>query len=710
MLLRLKLLLILLAILPSGKAQDAFEFFTDDTAPIGDRVSIHQDVSRTLRIHDVLDPGLFESSHSPVPNLGLSASAHWLKLDVIDRSGVEDLVLNIANPDIDEIDVYLRSGEQIILLGRSGQSMTLAERSTTDPEFAFRFKAPINELLTLYMRVVSHKQLQLPIYLRSDAAFAKTRSKRNLYLGVFIGILLTLALYNFFIYLAIHDKSYLLYVLYIVAVAFTQLAFTGIAPFYFWNDMPWFSTRATVMLTIITALLASEFTRQFLHTKDHVPRLHGYLKPFYLLFLVCIVLSVLERPLEAYKMTQLVSGLFAYYLLYMIYRVWRHGSRTAGFFLVAWSAFLIGTIVFVLKDMGLLPYNDITVNMMPFGSAIEGILLSLALADRINILRREKEQSQAEALRISLENEKIIREQNLILEEKVKLRTHALEESNDHLKRTQTQLVNAEKMASLGQLTAGIAHEINNPINFITSNIHPLRRNISEIVEVMQEYRGLRPEEALEKLPVLRQKDERLGIQESIEELDGIIGSIAEGSARTAEIVRGLRNFSRLDENDLKDSDLNEGIRSTVTVLAPQFREKVGLHMELAELPPVECYPGKINQVFMNILTNAIQATMARQDAETRTVSISTEASGEHVIICIKDNGIGMTDEVKARIFDPFFTTKPVGEGTGLGMAIVYGIIQDHFGDITIDSIPGEGTEFKVILPVRHTTMNERRA
>lgn len=338
---------------------------------------------------------------------------------------------------------------------------------------------------------------------------------------------------------------------------------------------------------------------------------------------------------------------------------------------------------------------------MPLGSVAEVVLLSFGLADRINVLRREKEASQAEALAASVENEKIIREQNTMLEHKVKERTHALEESNENLKQTQTQLVNAEKMASLGQLTAGIAHEINNPINFITSNVAPLRRNIADIVEVIKGYQGVDAGHAAEQLAALHARAEQIGLEESISELDDIIASIAEGSSRTAEIVRGLRNFSRLDEDDLKDADLNEGIRSTLTVLGPQYRDKVDFTLEFGAIPKVECFPGKVNQVFMNILTNAVQATIARKDMKQRTVSVSTEANAEFVTVRIADNGIGMSDAVKARVFEPFFTTKSAGEGTGLGMAIVYGIINDHGGSIAIDSMPGAGTEFTITLPLR---------
>jgi signal transduction histidine kinase len=425
---------------------------------------------------------------------------------------------------------------------------------------------------------------------------------------------------------------------------------------------------------------------------------------------ITLVIYLLGWRGLGYKMAQGLSGSYSLLLIAIAAMAQRAGSRAARFFLGAWGFFLAGVVVYILRDLGILPWNDLTTYSIPLGSAIEGVLLSFGLADRINVLRREKERSQAEALTALQENERLVRDQNVMLEYKVKQRTAALQESNEHLKRTQAQLVSAEKMASLGQLTAGIAHEINNPINFITSNIAPLRRNIGEIVEVMQEYRRVDPAQAAAQLADLRVREERLGISESIAELDDIINSIAEGSTRTAEIVRGLRNFSRLDESDLKDADLNEGLRSTLAVLQPQFKDKVDIRLELGALPKVECFPGKVNQVFMNILTNGAQATLARMDGRPREVVATTRDLGDQVEVVITDTGVGMSPEVQARIFDPFFTTKAVGEGTGLGLSIVYGIIEDHHGSIAVESTPGVGTTFRIQLPIHQQRRQELRA
>jgi two-component system, NtrC family, sensor kinase len=265
-----------------------------------------------------------------------------------------------------------------------------------------------------------------------------------------------------------------------------------------------------------------------------------------------------------------------------------------------------------------------------------------------------------------------------------------LEQAHADLKAAQSSLVQSEKMASLGQLTAGIAHEINNPINFVSASLRPLRRNHLDLSRMLHD--------ALDRLTADEQTeitgDEELG--EIVKEQEQLIAGIEDGARRTAEIVSGLRSFSRLDEGGLKHIDLHEGLDATLTILSGSKSARIELVREYGNLPEVECYPGEINQVFMNILTNAIKAIDGKG-----TVTITTEATGDSVSITIADTGVGMTPEVQTRIFEPFFTTRDVGEGKGLGLSIAWGIVEKHGGAIEATSTTGSGSTFAVTLPVR---------
>jgi len=677
---------------------------------IGRNAVILSDSSGNMTWKEAMASSQFRSCAVDVPNLGTTNSAYWLKFQVLNTSGSDRFFFSVEHAEIDELDLFVVKDQGILHIAEAGQSRRSVHSEDSPAEFAFQIQTAAGMTETLLLRVKSSKQLQIPVRVISVSNFHEALSVRNWALGAYVGIMLVMSLYNLFVYISIRDKSYLIYVLYIISIMLAQLTFLGIGHFYLWPDQIWWAQRASVLLSITSAIAASEFLRAFLNTKEFGPKF-DQLFPWAYLFLAFFgaIFSFFD-PIPGYQLVQLGTAIIATFMLIVAINLKWRGSRQAGFFIVAWSAFLIGVVLYVFKDIGILAYNKITVYTMPVGSAMEAVLLSFGLADRINVLRREKEHSQAAELRSSQENERIIREQNVTLENKVNERTHALQESNEHLKHTQTKLVNAEKMASLGQLTAGIAHEINNPINFISSNIQPLRRNIAEILEVMEGYRSIEASKVNEQLIALKLREEELGISESIHELDEIIGSMAEGSSRTAEIVRGLRNFSRLDEDDLKPTDLNEGIRSTLTLLGPQLKDKVTIALDLTELPAVECFPGKVNQVFMNILTNAIHATKAKGGDQKPWIQITSHCNAGHAIICIRDNGSGMSAEVKTRIFDPFFTTKPVGEGTGLGLAIVYGIIEDHHGSISVGSVVGEGSTFTITLPLLQEQLVQRRA
>lgn len=271
-----------------------------------------------------------------------------------------------------------------------------------------------------------------------------------------------------------------------------------------------------------------------------------------------------------------------------------------------------------------------------------------------------------------------------------------LEETLHLLRSTQTQLVQSEKMASLGQLTAGVAHEINNPINFVSANINPLRDDLNDLLSCITLYDKIIADDDLEHhFKPLRALQQRLDLPSLVTEITELLNGIAIGASRTTEIVKGLRNFSRLDQNVLKKADVNEGLESTLVLLHSAYKDRITVIKELGSLPEIDCYPGQLNQVFMNILSNAIQAINAEGQ-----ITIQTSMLDNMVKISISDDGQGMTEVTKQKIFDPFFTTKDVGQGTGLGLSISYGIIEKHNGKIEVTSTLGQGTTFTITLPI----------
>ncbi|HEY9853749.1 MAG TPA: ATP-binding protein [Leptolyngbyaceae cyanobacterium] len=268
----------------------------------------------------------------------------------------------------------------------------------------------------------------------------------------------------------------------------------------------------------------------------------------------------------------------------------------------------------------------------------------------------------------------------------------------EEIKQTQAQLVQTEKMSSLGQMVAGIAHEINNPVNFISGNIPYLEGYMGELLNLVKLYQLHYPEASSE----IEDKIDEMDLDFVSQDLPKILSSMKSGTERIRELVLSLRNFSRLDEAEIKKVDIHEGIDNTLLILSNRLRGAVNVKKDYSELPLIECYPAQLNQVFMNILNNAIDVLLICKGQENKQITIKTENnSSDEILVKISDNGRGIPTEIHDKIFDPFFTTKPVGQGTGLGLSISYKVIEKHQGKIEFYSAPGKGTEFTIYLPVR---------
>ncbi len=678
---------------------------------IGNKISILTDNKNLYDSNSILLQRDFFKSNKSVPIFNSPKNNIWVRFTIVNRNN-NNLFVTINYADISSIKLYEKdANNRLRLTNQTGNTHPFYEREDNNMNYNLYLSLANNETKTFYLNINSSHPYELPIFINNQKSIAASNFREHVIIGLYCGILISTILYNLFLLFATRDKNYLFYVIYLFALCFAQITFEGWSFRFFWPALPQINSYIVIFTSCFVGIMGIVFAKFFLSTAHYTPKINKILSALIVCYAAALVLSFSKYSWISYSVFNYIGIVASILLLYSSILIYKKGFTSALFYLIAWSAFLSGFIIYLLKNLDIIPFTDFTHFIVYIGSSIEVVLLSFALANKINILQKEKEASQADALRVSKENEMLIQEQNTLLEKQVAQRTYDLEKTLRELKDAQIQLVESEKMASLGQLTAGIAHEINNPINFVKSNVSPLQMDVQDLFELITEYQKLHannPEEQYDLLQHIKTLENRLDPDFLKEEIQNLISGIEEGAERTAEIVRGLRNFSRLDESEMKEVSIYENINSTLILLRNIMPHYLKIRKHFDARGEIECYPGKLNQVFMNILTNCIQAIKTKPEKkEEEYIDIRVEEVDDCMRISISDTGIGMNDEVKHKIFDPFFTTKDVGEGTGLGMAIVFKIIEKHHGKIYVHSSPGEGAMFAIEIPYMLKSVSE---
>ncbi|MEL6939400.1 MAG: ATP-binding protein [Cyanobacteria bacterium J06598_1] len=355
--------------------------------------------------------------------------------------------------------------------------------------------------------------------------------------------------------------------------------------------------------------------------------------------------------------------------------------------------------------------DDPKIKALAFGAGANDYLVKLP--DPVELIARLRYHAAAYQNFLKQDEASQTLAQNKALEARVDVRTAELKSALDQLKQTQAKLIHTEKMNSMGQLVAGIAHEVNNPINFIYGNLNYVKGYVQDLLDLVRAYQEQYPTPA----PSINEKLEELDLEFSSADLLKSFVSLRSGAKRIRNLVLSLRNFSRFDESEVKVVNVHDGLDSTLDMVTAEL-DGIDVQKSYGDLPLIECSASQINQVFMHIFRNAIDAVRSLSekasqpaDLPTPTIKISTTSVDEdRIVIWIADNGAGISPEIQERIFDPFFTTKDVGKGTGLGLSISYQIVvAQHGGELKCYSVPGKGTKFSIELPVG-VPHSERRA
>lgn len=610
---------------------------------------------------DNSDPSKFIQLESKGITLHDNDAGYSIKLSVRNRSTTENLYVGIPLSYLDTVEGYEQVKNGLVGLPR-----------VLDHSPLYKLNLAKDSIKTLVFFVKSSKQYNIPIVVSKSTFSNRTNQIRNVLLGCFIGIMLAMFLYNIFIGISTKQREYVPYILYVFFITIAQLRFLGI-DYYFIGDNLFVKDSLLYLGSAFSGIFGTLFALQFLNIRSLLPRLVPFYWLVILIYCCTAILFIFGNSVSAYRAIQLGGLTSAIIFIVSCVLLLRKNYKPARIYLLAWSFLMIGLVAYSLRDFGLVEAS-LWINItFPFGVAIETILLSLALANRINTLKDEKEESDLRVIQEIRKNEELIINQNIILEKKVKECTSELEQALKSLKEAQSQLVQSEKMASLGVLTAGIAHEINNPINFVSANVIPLKENIEIFTKLLSEYKTIDLNQPKEELARIEKMEDEFELDYLLKETGLLIDGIEEGARRTHSIVDGLKTFSRGDGRELSLADINSGIRSTLSVLKSKLKGiKIDLELD-SDLPLLYCQIGKLNQVFLNLINNAIDALEEKYgpNSKNSSIKIATYLSDEdRICISITDNANGISEDDKEKLFEPFFTTKPIGKGTGLGLAI----------------------------------------
>lgn len=621
-------------------------------------------------------------------NFGFKPGAHWFAVRMVNLD-IETTrwLLLVESPLLDRIDIHLRHADGRIEHQVAGDHLPFSARALSYRYPNVWLDLPRDEPVDLLIRVQSGSSIQMPLLLYSPTAFADA-AEDQVVAGLYYGCLVAMLLFNLILGYGLRDFGYVWYACSLIGAGMAVLSLYGLGFQYLWPDALWWQERAPAVSAALAHIFANQFNRSFL---DLGRRWHwgDRISVVIIGALVVLMLSFFWLPSQiSYRVITALALPSSLWLLWVNIRVLRGGYKPARYALLAWVALLAGAISYPLYAMGFLPRNLLTYYGGQIGSGLEMILLAIALSYRYAALRNE--------------NERVVREANEQLEARVTQRTAELSRANTELKSThdqleqahtqlveaQQQLVLSEKMASLGTLTAGVAHEINNPTNFADVAVQQLDQRHAEFREFLKELAG---EDA--DAEVLEAFDKHF---RGFEEMTALAH---EGHSRIKTIVLDLRQFSRLDEAERKSVPVAEPITSTVNLVRTRFGD-IRFELDLDYNPRIECHAAKLGQVYMNLIVNACQAIGDCTDGREGLIRIRSVQEGNQVRIDVIDNGPGMDEATRLRVFEPFFTTKDVGSGTGLGLSIVFGIVRDHKGSIEVASTPGVGTTFSLRLPL----------
>ena len=665
---------------------------------IGQQVSFLEDPAGKLAIEQVSSPafsGRFTKSKKIILNFGFTESVYWIKFSV-HPSYTEPLLLEVAQARLPSVSLFSKN-----LTGRwksyeAGYTIPLEDKPIKHHFQLF----PLYQNNTDYFLRIRYSGAPIPLTIWKESVYEQKKLIQLITYGIYLGIMTFVILNNLFLFISLRRFTYLYYTFLVLLYA----SFSALNDGYILYLNPTINLTPLYILNPIiaqpTGLLYSIF---FLNIRKYAPGFYRFALLMAVYFTSYIIWYRFLPTMTVFQISQIHALLGIFLMTFLGIKVGVNGNKLGYYFATAYCILFVFALIEIVYIATGSPSYSSEISYISTGLIIEVFILSYALSKRFEWEQKDTEKSKTEAQQLLLEktqeNEQLLLSQNETLEREVAERTNAivqksseLQQSLDTLKATQNQLIQKEKMASLGELTAGIAHEIQNPLNFVN--------NFAEVsAELAQEL-----EESL-------QAGDAASVASLSADLRQNMHHIARNGQRASAIVRSMLEHSRSGTDERQPTDLNALAEEYLKLAYHGMRAKdstfnVQLVTDLdPELGKIELSTQEIGRVLLNLYNNAFYAVRQKQAQQSNgykpTVSVRTHRQANTVELRVKDNGTGIPESVKQKIFQPFFTTKPAGEGTGLGLSLSYDIVTKGYGgEMTVVSQEGEGTAFVVQLPL----------
>ncbi len=653
------------------------------------KISVFQDEDEETTLESILSPiyqQQFESFDKTVYNNPLSNKTHWFRFE--NPTNLDgNWVLTLNQPIIGDVKLYYKNPNNEWQHTTNKINQAWYERSIKHHLHSFEIPAFTPEL---YVRL-DYRTTPISFKIESKSHFEKEKTKHLIILSLIIGFMLFVITYNLFLFSTTRRIEYLLYCMLITGYLLFTMTNTGFLLYLFTKSDLWLWFR---WIPILLQPIGMTYTLTFLSVRNY-PRVYKIGVFFIGYFISYWIWNIPISEIYVTLISQIHAVIGMFVMMSIGVYVGYKGNRLGYYFSFAYVLMLLfGSLDISYINFGK-PNYIFNLSYVGIGFIFEVIILSYLLTKRFDWENKEiiksREETQKKLLDATIEKEQIVKNQNLVLEEQVKQRTQELTKSLNELRIAQAQLIQAEKMASLGELTAGIAHEIQNPLNFVN--------NFSEVsAELVDEMNGEIDKQDYEEVKAIA-----LDIKANLEK-------ITHHGKRADAIVKGMLQHSRNKSDQKEKLNINTLCDEYLKLAYHGFRAKdksfnTSMNTNFShDIPNVELVRQDIGRVILNIITNAFHSVKQKSDLNPKdyvpTVTVSTGLNGNHINLSIADNGVGISESIKNKIFQPFFTTKPTGQGTGLGLSMSYDIIKMHGGTIEIDSKEGEGANFIISLPL----------